>query len=140
MRNLDDVGNLLLELSLGLSIENLSDEQHNILETKIGTEWMEILGYGKDWKYIITPEEKEIRKIFGENNRIGGFNLNRKWKASSGIEYKVSFCSICKCYSISCPQDNCSGTSCNGGGCNMCIEDTTEFNDNNLDENFLSVK
>lgn len=44
-----------------------------------------------------------------------------------GTKYRIWFCTLCQCVSIShinCPNQ---GTSCNGGGCDDCNEETELF-------------
>jgi len=72
-----------------------------------------------------TDEEVSLNEIFGHpNNR----KLDKKLEGPSGVEYEISFCGLCDCYSIRCPEEKCHGASCNGSGCDSCSDDFDEFN------------
>jgi len=74
----------------------------------------------------IINDESELKEIFGEG--FGSHGPVGKWTASSGKEYEVWYCGLCKCFSIMCLEIECYGSSCNGGGCDICVDDFKEFN------------
>ena len=74
----------------------------------------------------MNKEEKLLSEIF-----------NAKWKK----KYTVSWCMICDCAYITCPNSKCLGTSCNGAGCKECNNDFDEFLTYNIRvENYLTDK
>ena len=76
----------------------------------------------RDLQNKIVDLNKKINSNRGEDEWLDCNTTNeRLWKG----KYKIWFCTLCDCWSITCPD--CDHGSCSGGGCDKCKEDSREF-------------